>query len=58
MKTKMKKKKVRVGHNKLVGEIIKLEGDMASIQCYEDTCEFFFHSMIKKKRERQRIMYE
>jgi len=28
---------VRVGHEKLVGEIIKLEGDNASIQCYEDT---------------------
>jgi V-type H+-transporting ATPase subunit A len=28
---------VRVGNEKLVGEIIKLEGDNASIQCYEDT---------------------
>jgi len=28
---------VRVGHSKLVGEIIKLEGDTASIQVYEDT---------------------
>jgi len=28
---------VRVGHHKLVGEIIKLEGDTASIQVYEDT---------------------
>merc|ERR1719352_1469311 len=28
---------VRVGHGKLVGEIIKLEGDNASIQVYEDT---------------------
>jgi len=28
---------VRVGHLKLVGEIIKLEGDTASIQVYEDT---------------------
>ena len=28
---------VRVGHSKLVGEIIKLEGDTASIQTYEDT---------------------
>jgi vacuolar-type H+-ATPase catalytic subunit A/Vma1 len=25
------------GHSKLVGEIIKLEGDTASIQVYEDT---------------------
>jgi vacuolar-type H+-ATPase catalytic subunit A/Vma1 len=28
---------VRVGHNKLIGEIIKLIGDTASIQCYEET---------------------
>lgn len=28
---------VRVGHEKLVGEIIKLDGDTASIQVYEDT---------------------
>jgi len=28
---------VRVGHDKLVGEIIKLVGDTASIQCYEET---------------------
>merc|ERR1711892_577396 len=28
---------VRVGHDKLVGEIIWLEGDKATIQCYEDT---------------------
>jgi len=28
---------VRVGWDKLVGEIIKLDGDTASIQCYEDT---------------------
>lgn len=30
---------VRVGFHKLVGEIIKLEGDTASIQVYEDTCK-------------------
>ncbi len=29
---------VRVGHYELVGEIIRLEGDMATIQVYEDTC--------------------
>ena len=36
---------VRVGYHKLVGEIIKLEGDTASIQVYEDTCKFLqqFH---------------
>jgi len=28
---------VRVGHEELVGEIIRLEGDMATIQVYEDT---------------------
>merc|ERR1711953_1442389 len=28
---------VRVGHDKLVGEIIRLEGDKATIQCYEET---------------------
>lgn len=28
---------VKVGWDKLVGEIIKLEGDKASLQCYEDT---------------------
>ncbi|XP_017071350.2 LOW QUALITY PROTEIN: V-type proton ATPase catalytic subunit A [Drosophila eugracilis] len=28
---------VRVGHSQLVGEIIRLEGDMATIQVYEDT---------------------
>jgi len=29
---------VKVGWEKLVGEIIKLDQDTASIQCYEDTC--------------------
>jgi len=28
---------VKVGWDKLVGEIIKLENDTASLQCYEDT---------------------
>ncbi len=32
---------VRVGHENLVGEIIRLEGDMATVQVYEDTCTFF-----------------
>ena len=31
---------VRVGHAELVGEIIRLEGDMATIQVYEETCIF------------------
>lgn len=34
---------VKVGWDKLVGEIIKLEGDTASIQCYEDTCMHYNH---------------
>ena len=37
---------VRVGHDKLVGEIIRLERDTATIQVYEETCKpsatFFF----------------
>lgn len=37
---------VKVGWDKLVGEIIKLEGDTASIQCYEDTCNLFNHNNI------------
>ena len=32
---------VRVGHTELVGEIIRLEGDMATVQVYEDTCILF-----------------
>lgn len=32
---------VRVGHAELVGEIIRLEGDMATIQVYEETCILF-----------------
>ncbi len=36
---------VRVGHSELVGEIIRLEGDYATIQVYEETCACFslFH---------------
>lgn len=33
---------VRVGHSELVGEIIRLEGDMATIQVYEETCILFY----------------
>jgi V-type H+-transporting ATPase subunit A len=32
---------VKVGYDKLVGEIIRLETDSAYIQCYEDTCNLF-----------------
>ena len=30
---------VRVGYLQLVGEIIRLEGDLATIQVYEETCK-------------------
>lgn len=32
---------VRVGHGELIGEIIRLEGDTATIQCYEETGTYF-----------------
>lgn len=35
---------VRVGHEELVGEIIRLENDMATIQVYEETCMFSLES--------------
>jgi len=31
---------VRVGHHELVGEIIKLERDTATLQVYEETCKY------------------
>jgi hypothetical protein len=34
---------VRVGASELVGEIIRLEGDTATVQVYEETCLLFFH---------------
>lgn len=34
---------VKIGWDKLVGEIIRIEGDHASIQCYEDTCKFKYN---------------
>jgi len=36
---------VRVGYIELVGEIIRLEGDTATIQVYEETC-FFYQKLI------------
>jgi vacuolar-type H+-ATPase catalytic subunit A/Vma1 len=30
--------KVRLGNDQIVGEIIKLQGDSAIIQVYEDNC--------------------
>ena len=32
-----------MGHGELVGEIIRLEGDLATIQVYEETCIPFIH---------------
>ena len=34
---------VRVGYDELVGEIIRLEGHMATIQVYEETCILSHH---------------
>jgi len=34
-------KKVRVGYQELVGEVIRIEGDKATIQVYEETCKFY-----------------
>ena len=42
---------VRVGHSKLVGEIIKLEGDTASIQVYEDTSGLTVGDPVLRKRQ-------
>jgi len=39
---------VRVGNDKLVGEIIRLEGDTASVQVYEDTSGLTVGDPIKK----------
>merc|ERR1719230_1234514 len=42
---------VRVGHQKLVGEIIKLEGDNASIQVYEDTSGLTVGDPVLRKKQ-------
>jgi len=42
---------VRVGHQKLVGEIIKLEGDTASIQVYEDTSGLTVGDPVLRKKQ-------
>jgi len=42
---------VRVGHQKLVGEIIKLEGNAASIQVYEDTAGLSVGDPVLRKRQ-------
>jgi vacuolar-type H+-ATPase catalytic subunit A/Vma1 len=33
---------VRVGHSELVGEVIRIDGDKATIQVYEETCSSLF----------------
>ena len=45
---------VRVGHSLLVGEIIKLEGDTASIQVYEDTSGLTGEEKERQKSRRER----
>lgn len=42
---------VRVGFHKLVGEIIKLEGDTASIQVYEDTSGLTVGDPVLRKKQ-------
>jgi len=42
---------VRVGFHKLVGEIIKLEGDTASIQVYEDTSGLTVGDPVLRRRQ-------
>lgn len=34
---------VRVGHLELVGEVIRIDGDKATIQVYEETCNSFLY---------------
>lgn len=38
---------VRVGYDELVGEIIRLEGHMATIQVYEETCILSRHPCLQ-----------
>lgn len=42
---------VKVGWEKLVGEIIKLDGDTASIQCYEDTSGLTVGDPVERTKE-------
>lgn len=49
---------VRVGHSELVGEIIRLEGDMATIQVYEETCiQYAYLNMNISQYISQKIMH-
>jgi V-type H+-transporting ATPase subunit A len=42
---------VRVGYLQLVGEIIRLEGDLATIQVYEETCMRILNNRILAQNE-------
>ena len=42
---------VHVGHSKLVGKIIKLEGDTASIQVYKDTSGLTVGDPVLRKKQ-------
>ena len=37
LKRVLRKTKVRVGHDSLVGEVIRIEADKATVQVYEET---------------------
>jgi len=39
------KGQVRVGHDKLVGEVIRINGDQATIQVYEETGRPCLHAV-------------
>ncbi|XXG64402.1 hypothetical protein AAC387_Pa05g2366 [Persea americana] len=42
---------VRVGHDKLIGEIIRLEGDSATIQVYEETAGLMVNDPVLRTRK-------
>ena len=41
---------MKVGHENLVGEVIRINGDQATIQVYEETGAFIHEYTIKKKQ--------
>ncbi len=43
---------VRVGYLQLVGEIIRLEGDLATIQVYEETCKHQYIYIFTQETEK------
>ncbi|URE30051.1 RabGAP TBC domain-containing protein [Musa troglodytarum] len=43
---------VRVGHDNLIGEIIRLEGDSATIQVYEETAGLMVNDPVLRTRKR------